>query len=506
MSSDGSEVRASTAGLFPPAPAAPAASASAAGLSTSTSTTSASTGSPSRAAASSTLAASATVATASVRIRHHAVASSSRVRRCGRWSTTSTRRPASQVRAYSSRAPADVGGLGNEACSVNVLPPPGVGECCRSPPSAWAISRAIARPSPAPPCWRLWEASACVNASNISPTRPGSMPTPVSRTATARQTPSTAWSQHSGSSQTACTNTSPPGVNFTALAMRFTSTCDTRAGSPLSRLGTSGWQETTSSTPEDAACGATISPTRSSTSRGSKSTCSSSRWPLWIVLKSSTSLITRSSDRLATWTPEANRSCSASRAVRSSRSVRPMMPLSGVRSSWLIVARNSIFCRAAAVAASRASTSSRSVRSRAPTSPSWAPMVVALASVAPESSGLADSNTRTPYDRPRRAAGTARMVPSSRQATSRDSWARRASRSCSASGSPAVSTTPPSRADHPVTRSASMCNEASSCTARSAWSNVAASFAAAAARPTSSVRWVSTRSARSASLISLMSW
>ena len=81
--------------------------------------------------------------------------------------------------------------------------------------------------------------------------------------------------------------------------------------------------------------------------------------------------MTLSSARLATCTPEASRSCSASRPVRSSRSLSPMTPLSGVRISWLIVARNSDFCREASIASSRAAASSASARSRSATRPSW---------------------------------------------------------------------------------------------------------------------------------------
>ena len=66
------------------------------------------------------------------------------------------------------------------------------------------------------------------------------------------------------------------------------------------------------------------------------------------------SLISPSSARLATWTPAASRCCSGVSTVRSSRSLRPITPLSGVRISWLIVARNSDFCREAAIASSRA--------------------------------------------------------------------------------------------------------------------------------------------------------
>ena len=77
-----------------------------------------------------------------------------------------------------------------------------------------------------------------------------------------------------------------------------------------------------------------------------------------------------SSARLATWTPDASRCWSVVSSLRSSRSLSPITPLSGVRISWLIVARNSDFCRDASIAASRASARARSARSRSATRPS----------------------------------------------------------------------------------------------------------------------------------------
>ena len=51
--------------------------------------------------------------------------------------------------------------------------------------------------------------------------------------------------------------------------------------------------------------------------------------------------------------------CSASSAVSSTMSVMPMMPFIGVRISWLILARNSLFMRLALSAASFACSSVR---------------------------------------------------------------------------------------------------------------------------------------------------
>ena len=51
----------------------------------------------------------------------------------------------------------------------------------------------------------------------------------------------------------------------------------------------------------------------------------------------------------------ANSVCSASSRVSISRLLKPMTPFIGVRISWLIAARNSLFARLAASASSRAS-------------------------------------------------------------------------------------------------------------------------------------------------------
>ena len=56
--------------------------------------------------------------------------------------------------------------------------------------------------------------------------------------------------------------------------------------------------------------------------------------------------------------------CSSSSGVSSSRSVMPSTPFIGVRISWLTLATNSDFRRAASSASSRARTSSSSARRR----------------------------------------------------------------------------------------------------------------------------------------------
>jgi hypothetical protein len=63
-----------------------------------------------------------------------------------------------------------------------------------------------------------------------------------------------------------------------------------------------------------------------------------------------------------------NSRCSGVRSVASTSSVMPMMPFMGVRISWLMLARNSLFARLAASAASRACSSSMRPASRSATS------------------------------------------------------------------------------------------------------------------------------------------
>ena len=106
--------------------------------------------------------------------------------------------------------------------------------------------------------------------------------------------------------------------------------------------------------------------------------------------------MTESRARLATWTPDARRSWSALSGVRISRSLRPITPLRGVRISWLIVARNSDFCRDASMAASRAVASSSSARSRSATRPTWTPTCSTIAVIMSwRYSGGADLIART---------------------------------------------------------------------------------------------------------------
>ena len=93
------------------------------------------------------------------------------------------------------------------------------------------------------------------------------------------------------------------------------------------------------------------------------------------------SLISPSSVRPAPWTPDDSRCCSGVSEVRSRRSLRPITPLSGVRISWLIVARKSDFWREASIASSRARATSAWARSRSATRASCSATRPAMVSI-----------------------------------------------------------------------------------------------------------------------------
>src|SRR5687767_9903614 len=95
--------------------------------------------------------------------------------------------------------------------SVKVEPCPGVLATPMSPPIRRARRRAMARPSPVPPCSRVLLASTCSNSSKIKPSLSVGMPMPVSATAIATE-PFAA---------RACSWMLPWSVNLAALLSRL---------------------------------------------------------------------------------------------------------------------------------------------------------------------------------------------------------------------------------------------------------------------------------------------
>ena len=230
---------------------------------------------------------------------------------------------------------------------------------------AMAISRAMVRPRPtpsvaaAPPApaapvgctwWKGWK----MRASSAAP-----MPSPVSATVSV--------TQPGRSPGQAARQMWPRRVNFTALPSRLFSTWRSRAASPRTQQGRGSCSCSRNCSPLSAARSANSSACRSSSAVRSKSSSFSAKWPASMRETSSRSLI-----RPSSWVPELSISSSrcvrvGSLASRCSRRVRPSMPCSGVRSSWLTLARKrwrSALCSRARRSAASFSAASASACSR----------------------------------------------------------------------------------------------------------------------------------------------
>ena len=222
---------------------------------------------------------------------------------------------------------------------------------------------------------RVVDESAWVKGSNKAACLSAGTPIPVSTTSIRTRTRGPAGSAD------ARTSTRPASVNLTAFATRLVTTCESLVGSPQSTCGRDGSQATVRSRPRLRAVSPSMVVTSSSRVSTSKSSRSSSNRPASIFEKSRMSLMMPSRVRLAPCTPVASRCCSGVSVVRSRRSLSPMTPLSGVRISWLIVARKSDFCREASMASSRACASCAWVRSRSATRASCSPTRAAICSM-----------------------------------------------------------------------------------------------------------------------------
>ena len=207
----------------------------------------------------------------------------------------------------------------------------------------------IVSPSPVPPYFRVVELSACANGSKINSRLFSGIPMPVSETVKCTIIPHSSFA-----SCRAFTATSPSLVNLMALPTRFSSTCLSRVISPRATSGTSGATSQRSSSPFSSARTARVFSADSRLSRTSKSTDSRSSLPASILEKSRISLITVSKESADTFTVSRHSLCPRFSSVSRAKSVMPMMPFSGVRISWLILAKNSLFARLAASATSRA--------------------------------------------------------------------------------------------------------------------------------------------------------
>ena len=150
--------------------------------------------------------------------------------------------------------------------------------------------------------------------------------------------------------------TSPCSVNLTPLLTRFWSTCRSRAGSPASRCGTSRRMMAARAILFPGSRAPAFSRTASTTARREKFSWAKLIRPASILEKSSTSLMTWRRALALSVADSANSRWRGSSRVCVSSSTMPRMPPSGVRSSWLMFARNSllaVFARLACSAMAR---------------------------------------------------------------------------------------------------------------------------------------------------------
>ena len=217
-------------------------------------------------------------------------------------------------------------------------------------------------PSPVPPYCLAEKSSTCMNLSKSDGILSGGMPMPVSRTEKRSGTVPSPRSWRS--TRETSTRTSPSRVNLIALPARLTSICRRRPGSPFKKSGTSGAMKQRKAIPFRTALTliATLNSSRSAAK--SKSRDCSSILPASILERSRMPFRMSSSDSALLRIVAARRRCFASSDVSRSSSVIPSTPFIGVRISWLMAARNSLFAALAASARFLARRSSSSARRR----------------------------------------------------------------------------------------------------------------------------------------------
>ena len=218
--------------------------------------------------------------------------------------------------------------------------------------SSWQMDS----PSPAPPYLRVVEVSAWVNDWNSRFSWSSAMPMPES--STVKRIPASASVPASSTASRTC----PSSVNLKALPSRFVSTWVMRIESPRSSAGTAGSRVQLNR--ELLAVGHRSPPTprcrgrswRTLNGATSRSSLPASR------RETSRMSLTRRRSRFPDRWMISTRWCSwGSRSPSASISVAPSTLVSGVRTSWLMLARNSDFAALASSAATRVRSSSRRI-------------------------------------------------------------------------------------------------------------------------------------------------
>ena len=299
--------------------------------------------------------------------------------------------------------------------TVKQLPTPGALRTAIVPPSPSTSRLQMLSPSPVPPYLRVVDGSAWTNGRNSRPSSAGVIPHPWSSTSTTSR-----GRGGSGSTRTRTSTARPGSVNLTALSSRFNSTCRNRVGSVVTARGRGPAGTAATRTRRSAARAAATARASVTARHGRHRTHSSSTFPASIFDRSSTSLMSRSRcppfRRMARtcWV----RSASPSRGS-SSMSAYPMTAAIGVRTSWLMFARNCDLATFAASASPLARCSSRSasrrrasasVRSVVSRTNAETAVVAGPVRISVSSTGNA---VRRPAPRSGRAAGRAGETPRS---------------------------------------------------------------------------------------------
>ncbi len=230
-----------------------------------------------------------------------------------------------------------------------MLPWPGALFCSfSSPERSREISRLMARPRPVPPYLRAVPPIACWKASKMICCLSPGMPIPVSVTAnpmTARARPRVGCSGlHPDMAGKMRRVTEPASVNLKALASRFLSTCCSRLASVCMPRGRPGSTSMVNCRFRDSATWRKLRSTYSVMSWKLTSPTSTDTVPDSIFERSRMSLMRVSRSWPELWMVRANSICRGDRlpsGFSASWLARMSRLLSGVRSSWDMLARNS---------------------------------------------------------------------------------------------------------------------------------------------------------------------
>ena len=196
----------------------------------------------------------------------------------------------------------------------------------------------IAVPSPVPPYLLVVDPSAWEKLSNILSCFSFGIPIPVSWTQNRNLT---SWPR--SLKESAQINISPSWVNFKAFPVRLIRICLNLPGSPMSFSWASGGRKEINSNPFFWAVIANVEDKSSNNDLKLKGILSSSSLPASILEKSRMLLITASRASASLLIVVARFFWLSSSPVSRINSVIPIIPFMGVRISWLIFAKNSLF-------------------------------------------------------------------------------------------------------------------------------------------------------------------